>query len=109
MVYTIIIVAYLLLVNIIAFILYGIDKKHAMRRMRRIPESVLLWMARLGGGLGSWIAMFVFHHKKKHNKFMVLVPLWITIWTIGIVLFIALGNGNLQEELEIVRSKFDRF
>ncbi|MCR4848093.1 MAG: DUF1294 domain-containing protein [Bacteroidales bacterium] len=109
MIYTIILIAYLVFINILAFILFGVDKKHAVRHKRRIPESALLWMARLGGGIGSWIAMFVFHHKKKHTKFMVLVPLWITLWTIGIVLFIALGNGNLQEELEIVRSRFNRF
>ena len=108
MIYTLILIAYLLFINTLAFILYGVDKRHAVRHLRRIPESVLIWMARLGGGLGSWIAMFVFHHKKKHTKFRVLVPLWITIWTIGIVLFIAMGNGNLEEEIEIVRSKFHR-
>lgn len=106
---TLILIAYLLFINTLAFILYGIDKKRAVRNRRRIPESTLLWMARLGGGLGSWIGMFVFHHKKKHSKFLVRVPLWITLWTIGIVLFIAMGNGNLEEEIEIVRSRFHRF
>ena len=105
----IILIAYLVFINIIAFALYGIDKKHAVRHLNRIPESVLLWMARLGGGLGSWIGMFFFHHKKKHSRFRILIPLWIFIWMIAIAMFIALGNGNLSEELEVIRSKYNRF
>ena len=109
MILTIVLISYLLFINILAFILYGVDKKHAMRKQRRIPESALLWMARLGGGFGSWLGMMVFHHKKKHSKFLIRVPLWITIWTVGIILYIAMGNGNLEEEMEIIRARFNRF
>lgn len=105
----IILIAYLVFINILAFVLFGIDKKRAVRHLSRIPESVLLWMARLGGGLGSWLGMFVFHHKKKHSKFRILIPLWIIIWMLAIAMFIALGNGNLSEELEVIRSKYNRF
>ena len=106
---TLVLIAYLLIINIIAFILYGVDKKRAVKHQSRISESTLLWMARLGGGLGSWLGMIVFHHKKKHSKFLIRVPLWIMIWTIAIVLFIAMGNGHLVEEMEIVRSRFRKF
>jgi hypothetical protein len=107
MLLNIILIAYLVFINILAFILYGVDKKHAIKHLSRIPESVLLWMARLGGGLGSWLGMFVFHHKKKHHNFMILIPLWIIIWLIAIGLFIALGNGNLSDEMEIIQSKYN--
>lgn len=109
MLLNIILIAYLVFINVLAFILYGVDKKRAIRHLSRIPESVLLWMARLGGGLGSWLGMYFFHHKKKHSKFMIRIPLWIFIWMIAIGLFIALGNGNLSEELEVIRSKYNRF
>ena len=80
----IIAVAYLLFINLLAFVLYGIDKRRARRCDYRIPESTLLWMARLGGGVGSWAGIKAFHHKTKHTKFRVLVPLWIFIWAVVI-------------------------
>lgn len=82
----IIILSYLVVINLIAFVLYGIDKKRAIRNELRIRESVLLWIARLGGAIGSWLGIKSFHHKTKHTKFRVIVPLWIVIWVVVIVL-----------------------
>ena len=82
----IIIASYLLIINLVAFILYGIDKKRAIRNEYRISESVLLWMARLGGAIGSWLGIKIFRHKTKHTKFRIVVPLWIVIWVAAIVL-----------------------
>lgn len=96
----IIIASYLLFINIVAFILYGIDKKHALKGKTRIPSFILLWMARLGGGLGSWFGMLVFHHKKNHTKFKNLVPIWIVIWMFIIVFIVILGSGDLMNEIE---------
>ena len=81
----IIAVAYLLFINLLAFVLYGIDKRKARRDKYRISEGTLLWMARLGGGVGSWIGIRRFHHKTKHKRFMILVPLWTFLWLVGIV------------------------
>ena len=108
MITTIFIVSYLLLVNIIAFCLYGIDKSRAINHGRRIPVWVLLWMARLGGGLGSWLGMTYFHHKKKHSRFLILVPLWISIWMVFLVFLLAMGDGNMSDEMDFVRSRFRR-
>lgn len=75
---------YLLLVNILAFIMYGIDKKKAAAGKdkktgrsvkRRIPEAELLGVAFAGGGIGAYTAMFVFHHKTKRIKFLAGVPI----------------------------------
>ena len=96
----IIVSAYLLLINVIAFISYGIDKRHAVRRKSRIPSSVLLWMARLGGGLGSWLGMTIFHHKKHHSNFRRLVPIWIMIWLFAYVLLVILTSGDLTSEFK---------
>ena len=82
----IIVLSYLLIINLIAFVLYGIDKKRAIRNEYRIRESVLLWIARLGGAIGSWLGIKLFRHKTKHTKFRIVVPLWILIWIVAIVL-----------------------
>ena len=82
----IIVVSYLIIINLIAFVLYGIDKKRAIRNEHRIRESVLLWIARLGGAIGSWLGIKIFRHKTKHTKFRIVVPLWIVIWVVVIVL-----------------------
>lgn len=82
---TIVLIYYLLIINVLAFFLYGVDKKRAMRKEYRIKESVLLWMARFGGGVGSWLGIKTFRHKTKHTKFRIIVPLWIVIWVAAIV------------------------
>ena len=81
----IIILSYLVVINLIAFVLYGIDKKRAIRNEHRIRESVLLWIARLGGAIGSWLGIKIFRHKTKHTKFRLVVPLWMIIWVVVIV------------------------
>ena len=85
---SIVILSYLVVINLIAFVLYGIDKKRAIRNEHRIRESVLLWIARLGGAIGSWLGIKLFRHKTKHTKFRVIVPLWMTIWVIAVVFVI---------------------
>ena len=82
------ILSYLLGINLVAFVLYGVDKKRAVRNEFRIRERVLLWMARLGGGLGSWMGIKTFHHKTKHTKFRIIVPLWTIIWMAGLVMLV---------------------
>ena len=77
--------SYLIIVNLIAFILYGIDKIRSIRNEYRISESVLLWMARLGGGIGCWLGIKMFRHKTKHAKFRMVVPLWTFVWMAAIV------------------------
>lgn len=84
----VIIGCYLLIVNILAFVLYGIDKRKAKKKRFRIPERTLLWMARIGGGIGSWMGIMSFHHKTKHTKFKVVVPLWTVIWLIVLIVLL---------------------
>jgi uncharacterized membrane protein YsdA (DUF1294 family) len=90
---SIILLSYLVVINLIAFVLYGIDKKKAIRNEHRIRESVLLWIARLGGAIGSWLGIKSFHHKTKHTKFRIVVPLWMIIWIVVIV-FVFLKYWN---------------
>ncbi|MBQ3738289.1 MAG: DUF1294 domain-containing protein [Bacteroidales bacterium] len=79
-----ILLLYLVFINLLGFILYGVDKAKSKGRGRRIPERVLLWVARLGGGLGCWMGMMLFRHKTKHDRFMALVPLWTVLWAVAL-------------------------
>lgn len=69
-----IIIAYLLLINLAGFILMGLDKRRAVRRMWRIPERTLFIIALLGGSVGSILGMSAFRHKTKHKSFVFGMP-----------------------------------
>ena len=71
---TTIIIFYLIIITLITFFLYGIDKWKAKRARWRIPESVLLGLAAIGGSVGAWLGMRVWHHKTQHAKFRYGVP-----------------------------------
>ncbi len=59
----VIIIYYLLIINAVAFIVYGIDKLKARKGRWRISEATLLLLALVGGSIGSWLGMKVWHHK----------------------------------------------
>ena len=69
------VIVYLFIINIIAFLLYGSDKKRARWDRRRIPEKVLLGLAAVGGSVGAWMGMKVYRHKIRKWKFIIGVPL----------------------------------
>lgn len=64
----------MLAVNIITFIVYGIDKYKARKGKWRISEATLILMAVIGGSIGAWIGMKAWHHKTLHKKFRFGVP-----------------------------------
>ena len=66
---------YLALINIVAFVLFGLDKRRARRGAWRISEAALLGCALLGGAVGAWLGMKVFHHKNLHKRFRLGLPL----------------------------------
>ena len=80
---------YLLAINGITFFTYVIDKWKAKRSKWRIPESTLLVMAVIGGSVGAWLGMKVWHHKTMHKKFKYGVPaiFFIQVALVGYVIF----------------------
>jgi uncharacterized membrane protein YsdA (DUF1294 family) len=81
----------LVVMNLVAFITYGIDKYKSKRATgaRRVPERVLLIIAALGGSIGALIAMHIWRHKTKHAKFKYGVPAILLIQVaIAIYLFV---------------------
>ena len=74
-----IILGYLLAVNITSFLLYGIDKYKAKKGRWRISEATLLLMAVIGGSIGAWAGMRLWHHKTMHKKFKYGIPIIIIL------------------------------
>jgi uncharacterized membrane protein YsdA (DUF1294 family) len=73
------ILIYLAIINLCAFVAFGIDKLKARRGAWRTPESTLLLLAAIGGSFGAFLGMKVWRHKTQHKKFTILVPLLIAI------------------------------
>ncbi|WP_326983926.1 DUF1294 domain-containing protein [Chryseobacterium sp. MYb264] len=71
----------LLIVNLIAFTVYGLDKWKAVKHKRRISESFLLTITFLGGTVGALVAMLMFRHKVSKKSFL---------WKFGLVLIVQL-------------------
>lgn len=66
---------YLVIVNFVAFLLYGMDKRFAKQKKWRIPEANLIGIALLYGAAGAYLGMKIFRHKTQHNRFTVTIPL----------------------------------
>jgi uncharacterized membrane protein YsdA (DUF1294 family) len=66
---------YLVILNVVTFFMYGVDKWKAKNSKWRIREAALLGLAALGGSIGAWLGMKVWHHKTLHKKFRFGVPL----------------------------------
>lgn len=67
-------IIYLVVINVITFIAYGVDKWKAQHNRWRISEAALLLLAAVGGSIGAWAGMKTFHHKTLHAKFRYGVP-----------------------------------
>ena len=72
------------ILNVITFLVYGIDKWKAKKEKWRIPESTLLLLAVVGGSIGALLGMKVWHHKTMHKKFKYGIPL-IIVLQIGVL------------------------
>lgn len=77
------------LLNLVTFLVYGIDKWKAQKGKWRIPEATLLLLAAVGGSLGALLGMRVFHHKTKHWTFKILVPLFLIV-QLALVIYLKL-------------------
>ena len=86
-----IILGYLLAVNIASFLLYGIDKYKAKKGRWRISEATLLTMAAIGGSIGAWVGMRLWHHKTMHKKFKYGIPV-IIVMQVALAVYLHTNN-----------------
>lgn len=79
-------VLFLLIMSLLSFILYGLDKLFARRHARRIAEKVLLSLGFFGGSVGALFAMQLFRHKTRHRYFYVVNILGF-VWQIALLVW----------------------
>ena len=82
----------LLGINVVTFIAYGFDKWKAKHSKWRTPEATLLGLAVIGGSIGAWLGMKVWHHKTMHKKFKYGIPLILAAQIAIVILIIYDGN-----------------
>ena len=70
-----VVLAYFITVNVLGLVLFGIDKWKAKHDKWRISEATLLSVTIIGGSIGAWVGMKVWHHKTMHKKFKYGIPL----------------------------------
>ena len=80
---------YIVVVNIFAFILYGIDKFKSKNTKWRISERTLILSTLIGGSIGALLAIRIFRHKTKHKKFTIGVPFILVLQIAILLLFFA--------------------
>lgn len=81
------ILCYLALINVITFLVYVIDKLKAKKGKWRIPEATLLLFAIMGGSIGAWLGIKVWHHKTMHKKFKYGIPIILSL-QVGLCLYL---------------------
>lgn len=86
---------YVGVMNLIGFLIMGVDKHKAKKRAFRIPEATLFLVAIMGGSIGSIIGMYVFRHKTRHRSFTVGMPIILGLQII-LVLFLYFGPFNIS-------------
>ena len=97
-------IAYLVIINVVTFFMYGIDKWKAKHAKWRVSETMLLMLAVIGGSMGEWLGMKVWHHKTLHKKFRYGIPVIIII---QVALLILTSCGTKQEvtQIELIGEK----
>ena len=82
------ILIYLIIINLITFIVFALDKICAIKKKWRYKEVYLLGMCFVGGAIGGFLAMYLFRHKTKKKLFVIGVPLIIVIHLVIVMQFI---------------------
>lgn len=70
---------YIVGINLLTFIVYGVDKRKAKKKKHRIPEITLIFLSLIGGGLGGLMGMVIFKHKLSKRLFYIGIPIIIIL------------------------------
>ena len=80
---------YLAFINILTFIMYGLDKSAAVKQKQRIPNRVLLGLAAIGGSAGALAGMYTFRHKTQKKYYTITVPLLLILQIAAAVMLLS--------------------
>lgn len=94
------VIIYYLAINVVAFLVYAVDKHKAIKKQWRVPEATLLTLAAIGGAFGSWAAMQICRHKTQKKKFTIPVPFFVMVH----ILVLAWVLGAFQGEKVVANS-----
>lgn len=78
------IIIYWIILTIIGILSMWADKRKAQKQSWRISERVLIWVAFLGGSIGSLLGMYLFRHKTRHPKFVYGIPSIIVLQAVAV-------------------------
>jgi len=67
--FTQIIIIYFIIINIITFFYFGLDKTRSELSKRRISERMLWFLTAIGGSIGALAGIKFFRHKTKKISF----------------------------------------
>ena len=87
-----VVILYLVIINVVGYVIMGVDKKRAIRGAWRISEASLFFTALLGGSLGCILGMQHFRHKTKHWYFKYGMPAILVVQVLLFALFIQIGS-----------------
>ena len=87
-----ILAGYIVLVNLTGFFLMGDDKFRARRHAFRIPEASLFAVALIGGSAGAIAGMYTFHHKTKHPRFVIGMPVILALQVVLVLVTLSLTD-----------------
>ncbi|MBR5225711.1 MAG: DUF1294 domain-containing protein [Clostridia bacterium] len=82
------VILYLVVINVVAFLAFGLDKLKAKADAWRIPEKTLLGLAVIGGSVGAILGMRTFRHKTRHKQFSVGLPVILAVQLIIMALLL---------------------
>jgi uncharacterized membrane protein YsdA (DUF1294 family) len=85
-----IIIYALFALNLLTFLIYGIDKFKAKKAKWRISEATLILLAVIGGSIGAWLGLKVWRHKTQHKKFYIGIPIILTLQVIATIYILTL-------------------
>ena len=110
-------IAYLVIINVVTFFVYGIDKwrsaegrlypkglKKAKHAKWRVSEVTLLFLAVIGGSIGAWLGMKTWHHKTLHKKFRYGIPI-IILLQVALLLLTACGTKQTVTQIEPISER----
>ena len=92
--------AYFLIINIIGFVMMYSDKQKAKKDQYRTREKSFFVVSLLLGGIGTYIGMYKFRHKTRHNLFTIGIPVMIVINLVSI--YYILSQNILQYIIEFI-------
>lgn len=82
----VVLIIYLLIINLVAFFIYALDKAKSVSQSRRVSEKILWLLVLIGGSVGALVAMHLFRHKTKKLSFqavlalVILLQVWLIFW-----------------------------